>query len=342
MSDPAPSVSVVMPTFNKASFLERTLASWTHQAATGYELVIVDDGSTDDTPAVIARYAARLPIHHTRIANAGRGPARNHGLARARGEIIVFSDDDMLISPGYVESYRRVLGAPGNVVALGWQQRLVVELRPHEPIAATALHRMFEARPALRQAIAQGQAAATITAAEVEREPGVIEPFIVDDPWFVKRALVAIAMFGDDISRCTLAWAFGTTGNMAVRRDTLAGVGGFDPRFVGWGIEDTELHYRLAKAGATTRYNRDAVSYHQNHPRDEVALMRSWWRNLRTMTAKHPGVELAVYMRLISDALTLEETEQMFAELRAHPEAPAARAAEHALHGQPGELSAGA
>jgi glycosyltransferase involved in cell wall biosynthesis len=87
-----PRVSVVIPTFNRASLLREALDSVFAQTFTDYEVIVVDDGSTDGTPQMIERYNGRLRY----IWQENRGPAeaRNRGIAEARGEWIAFLDSD--------------------------------------------------------------------------------------------------------------------------------------------------------------------------------------------------------------------------------------------------------
>ena len=66
-------------------------------------------------------------------------------------------------------------------------------------------------------------------------------------------------------TRRSLSWLYFLTGNASVRRDDLLAVGGFDEEFTGYGHEDLELGYRLAKAGVELRYNPNAINYHW-HP----------------------------------------------------------------------------
>ena len=66
-------------------------------------------------------------------------------------------------------------------------------------------------------------------------------------------------------TRRSLSWLYFLTGNASVRRDDLLAVGGFDEDFTGYGHEDLELGYRLAKAGVELRYNPNAINYHW-HP----------------------------------------------------------------------------
>lgn len=91
-----PGVSVVIPVFNAAATLEATLASVQAQSRSDWEALLVDDGSTDDSPALMARLAAadrRIRLLRT-AGQTGAGPARNAGIAAARGRFIAFLDAD--------------------------------------------------------------------------------------------------------------------------------------------------------------------------------------------------------------------------------------------------------
>ena len=93
----APLASIIIPTYNCAALLPRALESALTQSIGPVEVIVVDDGSTDDTPAVLAGYADRVvPI---RQANAGPSAARNQGLAAARGAFVGFLDGDDAIHP---------------------------------------------------------------------------------------------------------------------------------------------------------------------------------------------------------------------------------------------------
>lgn len=104
--------SVVIPTHNRAQLLDRVLESFARQTAdpSAFEVVVVDDGSTDDTEAVCRAYRERLEARYFRIEPAGSGAARNAGIDAARGRLIVFADDDDLADPGLVAEHIRVHG----------------------------------------------------------------------------------------------------------------------------------------------------------------------------------------------------------------------------------------
>lgn len=93
-----PRVSVIIPTYNNACFLPQALDSVLSQNYDDYEIIVVDDGSTDATSVVLESYADRIRMVHQE--NAGSAAARNAGLELALGEFIVFLDADDLLLPG--------------------------------------------------------------------------------------------------------------------------------------------------------------------------------------------------------------------------------------------------
>jgi glycosyltransferase involved in cell wall biosynthesis len=98
MMDCPPRVSVIIPTFNRSRFLRQAIASVLAQTFPDFEVLVVDDGSSDNTAAVVAAIDdPRIIYIHQE--NAGRSAARNWGLAQTRGEYIALLDDDDLYLP---------------------------------------------------------------------------------------------------------------------------------------------------------------------------------------------------------------------------------------------------
>jgi glycosyltransferase involved in cell wall biosynthesis len=97
VSDALPTISVVMPSYNCQAYLSRALESVLAQRypAEKLEIIVVDDGSSDDSPLIAENYAARNSrILALRQANAGPAAARNRGIAASGGELIAFLDSD--------------------------------------------------------------------------------------------------------------------------------------------------------------------------------------------------------------------------------------------------------
>jgi glycosyltransferase involved in cell wall biosynthesis len=92
-----PAISVIVPTYNCGPYLAESLDSVFAQTEPDFEVIVVDDGSTDDTPAVLARYAGRVTV--VQGSHGGLSAARNLGLARAGGEWVAFHDADDVAVP---------------------------------------------------------------------------------------------------------------------------------------------------------------------------------------------------------------------------------------------------
>jgi glycosyltransferase involved in cell wall biosynthesis len=102
----SPRISVVIPTYNRARTLVRALDSVFAQGVPDLEVIVVDDGSGDDTKGTIARYPH--PVTYLEQANAGPAAARNRALAVARGEFIAFLDSDDVYLPRHLEAHLEV------------------------------------------------------------------------------------------------------------------------------------------------------------------------------------------------------------------------------------------
>lgn len=92
-----PTFSVIIPTYNRLSYLQQTLESVWRQTFTDYEIIVVDGGSTDDTPAYLSQVSDKLIA--IRQPKSGPGAARNEGAENARGEYLAFLDSDDLWFP---------------------------------------------------------------------------------------------------------------------------------------------------------------------------------------------------------------------------------------------------
>jgi len=103
-----PAISVIIPTYNRAALLREAIDSTLHQTCRDFEILVVDDGSTDDTRAVARDYEGR--IVYIRQDNRGCNAARNTALAQARGEYIALLDSDDLYLPYALELMHELLG----------------------------------------------------------------------------------------------------------------------------------------------------------------------------------------------------------------------------------------
>jgi len=103
----SPLVSVIIPTYNRAALLCEAVDSVLQQTYRNIEVIVVDDGSTDDTTAVMEKYGDR--VRYSRRPNAGVNAARNLGFKQSKGEFIALLDSDDLWAPYKLELQVRLL-----------------------------------------------------------------------------------------------------------------------------------------------------------------------------------------------------------------------------------------
>ena len=116
MAKKAPTLSIITVTKNRAPLLKKALASLVGQCKKGDEIIVVD-ASTDDTPAVVASFKKRLPLRYIRYFTPGYPAFYNKAAKVARGDILVFFDDDCVASPSFLSRIRLAHQKhPGSVI----------------------------------------------------------------------------------------------------------------------------------------------------------------------------------------------------------------------------------
>ena len=112
MASSAPSISVVIPTFNRSHLLNRAIESVLNQTRPAAEIIVVDDASSDDTSARVAEYAGVIPLVYIRLErNGGGGVARNAGIRKATGRYVAFLDSDDAWDPDHLRSLSEAAAA---------------------------------------------------------------------------------------------------------------------------------------------------------------------------------------------------------------------------------------
>lgn len=109
----APLFSVIVPTYNRSDLLKKTLDSVWAQPGDDFEVIVVDDGSTDDTISYLNSLRSKVEV--VRQTNRGPGAARNAGAARATGKYLAFLDSDDLWLPWSLPIYQEVIARHGAV-----------------------------------------------------------------------------------------------------------------------------------------------------------------------------------------------------------------------------------
>lgn len=120
-----PLISCIIPTFNRSNLLRDAIESTLAQTYKNWELIVVDDGSSDNTGQVVNEYIQKdSRIKYFRNDNNGQAAARNYGLSKSHGHYIIFLDDDDVSLPHRFESQLKAAEKSGNgFIVSGYQVR---------------------------------------------------------------------------------------------------------------------------------------------------------------------------------------------------------------------------
>ena len=104
-------ISFIIPVYNRPAETEELLRSLSHQTRKGFELIVVEDGSTLSSEAVVEKYRDQLNISYFFKENSGPGLSRNYGCERAKGDYAIFLDSDCILPEGYFKTVEDALEA---------------------------------------------------------------------------------------------------------------------------------------------------------------------------------------------------------------------------------------
>ncbi|MEV6930396.1 glycosyltransferase [Dactylosporangium sp. NPDC051485] len=257
-------LSVVIPTYDAGPQVRRLLlclAQCELDAGDSLEVVVVDDGSADGTEHLIARLTLPYSLTYLflpRTPTSGRAAARNAGISKASGEVVVMADADQIVEPGFIAAHARYHRLRTDLVMAGPRGDLGEGVVDDERLA-----REFS----------------------LDAMPEIVG-------WDGRERVMA--EFSQNFNNLATRWHYAFSCNLSVRREHLLAVGGFDERFVGWGLEDSELGYRLYRRGLAFAFNPMALAYQTR--RDVNPEMFTQWRsNLNYFIDKHEqAAEVAI------------------------------------------------
>jgi validoxylamine A glucosyltransferase len=294
-----PRASVVIPTYNRADMLRATLEALAGQTLPigEYEVIVSDDGSSDDTRAVVESFAGRLHIkYHFQEDLGWRAAAtRNAGARLASAPVLIFQDTGTLAGSDFVAAHLR---AHDEATGAG---RAVVGYVHGYPPPAKMLDPDFQPVQGLSDALAR-------------LSPEQVVALYREEPSFRDSRHAEFEKLGFDLSARTVPEELFWTSNCSVGAAAFWAVGGFDEDFKGWGMEDVDLGYRLARSGASLHLSLDAWAVDMPHERDDATNFESLLNNARIWLDKRqfatPVLEIIWLMALsgVGQLSTLEDT----------------------------------
>jgi glycosyltransferase involved in cell wall biosynthesis len=224
--------SLVIPTRDKITHLKIVLESFSRQITNEVEVIIIFDGCSEDTLNEFGNlklcYKPEVIISKN---NVGRAVARNLGIDKAQGDIIILSDDDVIPGTDFIQ--RHIEGHKDHCVLLGEVKYLDYSNEDIELLAKLPY--------------------SDIDYKKLEKDA-------------IKKGLTALRRFYRPIwDRILKPISFLTT-NVSIEKKDLIQIGMFDVNFKGWGYEDVDLGYRLGTEKIKFKRDFKEVNYHINHP----------------------------------------------------------------------------
>lgn len=244
-----PRIAVIITTYNWPAALEAVLAGYLSQRHPPDELIIADDGSTDETREVIDsfRSQAPFPVKHVWHADQGfrAGAIRNRAIQASDSDYLVFTDGDCIPAPWFLKAHLRLAETgwflSGNRVLLSeYFSRDVLQQKV--PVSSWTWSDWIQARR--------------------RRQINRLSPLfrIPIGSWYRHRL--------------AKKWEGAKTCNLSVWKQDLLAVNGFDEDYTGWGMEDSDLVLRLIRNGIYHKDARFAAAvfhiWHQENSRDQL------------------------------------------------------------------------
>ena len=231
-------VSVVIPTFNRARLLTRAIDSALNECKAGDEIIVVDDGSTDNTKSVVGSFAS--PVRYVAGEHGGAGRARNLGISMAGGDLIAFLDSDDEWIPGKLSWQRAVMQALPEALFLFSDYGRVARNGERSPNQVATIPRPQSDHHSWVEILGPG-----IASAAIPGMPATAPSFVV----YVGRLYEALIRF----------WCVSTCTVLVRRREALNALHFAEdvPTF-----EDLECFARLAQRGPACYMDCDTAWNH--------------------------------------------------------------------------------
>jgi len=259
--------SIIIPTFNKLLRLKLVLKSLECQVTDEIEVIVVFDGCSPETIEQFRLLNFTFtPIQIVCRENAGCAAARNRGIEKSKGNIVIFLDDDRIVSPTFIKEHLLIHRTVGRAA-------VVFGIRKEFYLSDDNISAYANATDGLR---------------EYCEKNGDIQEY------FLKNRS----------ENYLFRWFNFYTGNVSVDRESLLKAGCFDEFFKGWGHEDLDLGIRLALHKVSFYYADHAENYHMMHPSNFLFDKKSSDDHLKYMIKKymgHPLVQIILFLLKVKE-----------------------------------------
>jgi glycosyltransferase involved in cell wall biosynthesis len=267
-------VSVIIPTYDRSKLLNYTLLSLLQQDIDKdrFEVIVADDGSSDNTREIAAQYAKLMNVKYVYQADKGYRPAsaRNMGVRAAEGHICMFIDSGILLNANCVgEHIDYYTGLDDQIAVVGY---------------VYGFERTKDSEKKLMELIDPANAAEAIV--KVSKEEIY---FDIRDEHYIR--------YNDQIQDLPAPWYYFWTCHVSVPRAELIAAGLFDSKYDGrWGMEDNDLAFRLVQQGIKIHFLRSAQAIHYPHDKNKAERRAEGYHNCEYFNAKYGTLETQLFL----------------------------------------------
>ena len=280
--------SIIIPAFNSKERLYYNLLSLNNQDCNfnDFEVVIVDNGSIDDTADMVRRFKPRskFKLKFQRLEeNRGIARGRNTAIKMAEGDILIFHDSDMIAPRDFVRLHLKhheeknivVCGIPWKRIITFYYKDLEKKDENYQGLKYLRhFYPKIEKVPVLNQNLIMN---------------GLYKNYIFDlNGDFIHEVKGILKKYGNNLINYALPWRLFITNNASAEREKVIQAGMFDESIVGYGFEDYDLGIRLYKSGGRFIFDENIINVHQEHPSN--IKISEFGENIRYICEKYNNI----------------------------------------------------
>lgn len=280
--------SIIIPAFNSKERLYYNLLSLNNQDCNfnDFEVVIVDNGSVDDTADMVRRFKPRskFKLKFQRLEeNRGIARGRNTAIKMAEGDILIFHDSDMIAPRDFIRRHLKhheeknivVCGIPWKRIITFYYKDLEKKDEDYQGLKYLKhVYPKIDKAPVLNQNLIMN---------------GLYKNYIFDlDGDFIHEIKGILKKYGNNLINYALPWRLFITNNASAEREKVIQAGMFDESIVGYGFEDYDLGIRLYKSGGRFIFDENIINVHQEHPSN--IKISEFGENIRYICEKYNNI----------------------------------------------------